>query len=88
MIEIWKNKNAKNFIIFLFTLPDVDYLIKHTYAYWHTQLGGWLHELNLATTLENGFESTATFNKLHLQLSPETSIQITHMHMHHLPTHN
>ena len=37
MMEIWKNKNAKNFRIFLFTLPDLDDLIKHTFAYWHTR---------------------------------------------------
>ena len=28
-----KKKNAKSFKIFLFTLPDVDDLIKHTFAY-------------------------------------------------------
>ena len=36
MMEIWKNKNTKNLKILLFTLPDVDDLIKHTFAYWHT----------------------------------------------------
>ena len=36
-MEIWKNKNAKSFRIFFFTLPDVDDLIKHTFGYWHTR---------------------------------------------------
>ena len=39
IMEIWKNKKAKSFRIFLFTLPDIDDLIKHTFAFWHTQWG-------------------------------------------------
>ena len=38
MNEILKNENAKSFKIVSLTLPYVDDLIKHTFAYWHTRV--------------------------------------------------